>query len=141
MIDVLDATDAIHIRRVDPVDWSPKLDQDDEPFIGRIARVAHVSRGKAKSSLQRPEHEFEFNVPVSENKRQDLCELGLRVFGHEFGLWSVISIWENREFVYHATVQIPRGMEWEKVASQIFSRWVDTRPTGPGQWGIGKSSG
>jgi hypothetical protein len=137
-VNVVDATNAVHVRRIDPTDWKPILDAETDPFIGRIRRVTGVSRGRVRKSLQNPEHEFDFSVPFPEG-RTSVRNEGLRVFGHEFGKWSVISIWENDEYTYHATVQIPHGMEWEKVAITIFQRWIETRPTGPGAWGVGKS--
>lgn len=135
---VVDATNTVQVRRIEPSDWTPALDRDMDPFIGRICRVAETSRGAVRKSLQSPEHEFDFSFPFPEGRTSVRTE-GLRVFGHEFGKWSVISIWENDEYTYHATLRIPHGMDWEKVAIEIFKRWVETRPTGPGAWGVGKS--
>jgi len=134
-----DDPNVVEIRRIDPKDWRPIFGDDLGRFIHRIANTTGSTDTQVVRSFKNPDHEFEFKFPANANLG-NLADT-IRMMGHEFGPWSVFTVWEENEYVYHATVQMGAGMSWEEAAGSIFQRWITTMPKLGGVFGGGKTRG
>ena len=127
----------VEIRRTVPEDWKPIIGDDMTDYIARIARSTGKTKTQIIESFHKPDHEFKFKFP--DEAQLNPIEEGIRMMGHEFGPWSLFTIWDTNEYIYHATVQMRPGLMWEEGALQIFQRWAQTLPQTGGVFGRGKS--
>lgn len=132
-----DDPNIVEIERVDPEGWTPIIGDDMPDYIARIARSTGKTKAQVVEAFHKPDHEFRFTFPNTD--RLDAIEEGIRVMGHELGPWSLFTIWDTNEYVYHATTKLGDGMMWEDAAGQIFQRWIQTMPMKGGTFGRGKS--
>jgi hypothetical protein len=115
--------------------WNPDLGPYLNDYIPRMVRSAHTTRKAVLASLKAPDHEYRFQDGEDWNHPHK----GVRLVSHEFGDWTIFTIWTNDEYAYHATVQVLNGMAMEEAAFTIYRRWLETRPRTGGEFGIGKS--
>jgi hypothetical protein len=127
----------VEIRRIDPEDWKPIIGDDMPEYIARIAKSTGKTKPQVIEAFHKPDHEFTFKFPNTE--RLQPIEEGIRVMGHELGPWSLFTIWDTNQYVYHATTKLGDGMMWEDAAGQIFQRWIQTMPLKGGAFGSGKT--
>ena len=101
-----------------------------------------LDRGRPSEEVtvegQRQERKGVIEAGIGFQSEPDIEE-GIRVMGHELGPWSLFTIWDTNEYVYHATTKLGDGMMWEDAAGQIFQRWIQTMPQTGGTFGRGKS--
>lgn len=146
MTDEVDMT----ITRFGPEDWNPWMGKYLDDYIPRMAASCHTTQAKIKEALKTPEDEYRFEATMDGKDIHHPIK-GFRMFGHDFGDWTLFTVWEDlmvkepsfkkgkSEYAYHATVQMLNGMSKNEAAWAIYQRWLETRPKNGGSFGTGKS--
>jgi hypothetical protein len=138
MTDVPDAFEDVDLIRFSPTNWNPDLGDYLNDFLPRMVRVAGTTISALRDSLKNPDYEYRFQATKGEPERKHPLP-GIRMVSHQFGEWIIFTVWDEREYVYHATVQLQNGMALEEAAFAIYLRWLETRPKDGGEFGTGKS--
>jgi len=138
MTDVPDNFEDVDLIRFTPTNWNPDLGSYLNSFLPRMATVTGTTIQTIRESLRSPDYEYRFQETKGEPEWRHPLK-GIRLVSHQFGDWIIFTIWDEDEYVYHATVKLQNGMTLEEAAFAIYLRWLETRPKDGGEFGTGKS--